>query len=104
MLPELWLVVSEVVQVLENLGINYYIGGSVASGWYGIPRLTRDVDFIADLSEEKAGAFVAALQTDFYVDDWAVRRSSFTTQFQSHSLRDGLESRCFHPAERPLGE
>src|SRR5581483_10475639 len=75
MLPELWLVVNEVVRVLEDLDINYFIGGSVASGRYGIPRLTRDVDFIADLSEEKIGAFVAALQADFYVDDLAVRRA-----------------------------
>jgi hypothetical protein len=75
MLPELWTVVNSVVRVLEDLGVNYYIGGSVASSRHGIPRLTRDVDFIADLAEEKVGAFVAALQEDFYVDDLAVRRA-----------------------------
>jgi hypothetical protein len=75
MLPELWVVVNSVVRVLEDLDINYYIGGSVASSRHGIPRLTRDVDFIADLAEEKIGAFVAALQEDFYVDDLAVRRA-----------------------------
>jgi hypothetical protein len=75
MLPELWMVVSLVVRVLEDLDINYYIGGSVASSRHGIPRLTRDVDFIADLPEEKVGSFVTALQEHFYVDDLAVRRA-----------------------------
>ncbi len=75
MLPELWIVVNSVVRVLEDLDSNYYIGGSVASVWYGSMNLTREVAFVADLAEEKAGAFVVALQEDFYVDDLAARRA-----------------------------
>lgn len=74
-LPELWTVVSSAVRVLEDLGVNYYIGGLVASVWYGSLNLTREVAFITDLTEEKVDAFVAALQEDFYVDDLAVRRA-----------------------------
>lgn len=37
------------VDVLETLGVEYMIGGSHASMYYGEPRLTRDVDVIVKL-------------------------------------------------------
>ena len=75
MASEQWLVIEKVIQVFDALGVPYYIGGSVASGRYGLPRMTRDVDFIAALHENQAAAFVNALQSEFYVDDLAVRRA-----------------------------
>jgi hypothetical protein len=75
MLPEVLQLICRVTQVFERLGISYYIGGSVASGQYGLPRSTRDVDFIADLREKQVAAFVAALEEDFYVDGNAVLRA-----------------------------
>lgn len=75
MLPEVLQLICRVTQVFERLGISYYIGGSVASGQYGLPRSTRDVDFIADLREKQVAAFVAALEEDFYVDSNAVLRA-----------------------------
>lgn len=37
-LLDTFLVVEPVVQVFDRLGIEYYIGGSVTSSFYGIPR------------------------------------------------------------------
>ena len=42
MAAEQWLVIGKVVQVFESLGVPYYIGGSVASSKFGIPRATMD--------------------------------------------------------------
>ena len=42
-------VVIPVVQAFERLGIAYYIGGSVSSSIYGIPRSTVDIDLVADI-------------------------------------------------------
>ncbi|MBI1760400.1 MAG: hypothetical protein HYR56_03095 [Acidobacteria bacterium] len=75
MLPDVLQLICRVTQVFEALGIAYYIGGSVASGQYGLPRSTRDVDFIADLREKQVAAFVVALENDFYVDSNAVLRA-----------------------------
>jgi hypothetical protein len=75
MLGDALLVLQTVAQALEDLGIPYLIGGSLASSIYGTPRLTQDVDFVADLREEQVEPLVAALQTEFYIDDLAVRRA-----------------------------
>ncbi len=39
--------------VLEELGIEYEIGGSVASSLHGDPRQTRDADLVVDLSADR---------------------------------------------------
>jgi hypothetical protein len=58
-----------VTQVLEKLGVSYFIGGSLASTLYGMVRTTQDSDIIADLSMEHTPLLVEALQSEFYMDD-----------------------------------
>ena len=67
--------------VLDELGVPWLVGGSVASSLHGIPRSTQDVDIVADMEGAQVGPFVGALQDRFYVDEDAVmaavrRRSS----------------------------
>jgi hypothetical protein len=57
-----------VIRQFEQLGVNYYIGGSVASSLCGIPRSTLDVDIVADLRPAHVEPFVAALRGTYYVD------------------------------------
>jgi hypothetical protein len=38
-----------VTGVLERLGVEYLVGGSLATSLHGIPRATLDVDIVADL-------------------------------------------------------
>jgi hypothetical protein len=64
-----------VTRILEELGVPYLIGGSVASIIHGEPRLTNDIDLVADIREEHVSQLVAALETDFYIDDRAIRRA-----------------------------
>src|SRR5215813_6014673 len=64
-----------VTRILEELVVPYLIGGSVASIIHGEPRLTNDIDLVADIREEQVPQLVAALETDFYVDDRAIRRA-----------------------------
>jgi len=40
-------VVLRVAAELERLGIDYFVGGSVASSVHGRPRTTDDVDLVA---------------------------------------------------------
>ena len=49
------------VRPLNQLGIHYMVGGSVAAILYGEPRLTHDVDFIVHLGRED----IARLQQVF---------------------------------------
>jgi hypothetical protein len=76
------LVVGKLVRVFDALGIAYVVGGSVASSLYGVPRLTRDVDLVADIRLAHADAIASALIDEFYVDadmirDAVRRRASF---------------------------
>lgn len=68
--------------MLDDLGIPYLVGGSVASSLHGIPRATQDVDLVADLHESSVEDLVARLENSFYIDaemirDAIARRASF---------------------------
>jgi hypothetical protein len=39
-------VLKIVTQRLREAGINYMISGSIASNYYTIPRMTRDIDVV----------------------------------------------------------
>ena len=47
MITEALEIVSVITSVFDTLKIPYFIGGSFASGIHGLPRATRDVDFVA---------------------------------------------------------
>ena len=71
-----------VVEVLQRLGVAYYVGGSAASSNYGVARSTLDVDLVADLGEEHVDPLVASLKSAYYVDgnmisDAIARKSCF---------------------------
>ncbi len=62
-----------VVDVLERLGIEYVISGSLASALHGVARATMDADIVANIREEHVAPFVNALKSAFYVDDEMIR-------------------------------
>jgi len=62
-----------VAQTLEQLGIPYAIGGSLASSLHGVMRATLDVDIVADMRLEHVAPLVAVLSKEFYADDEMMR-------------------------------
>lgn len=73
--PTILAALTPVLDAFQQLGIAYYIGGSVASSLYGLPRSTLDVDLIADLRPEHVGPLVAQLQDAYYLDEEALRKA-----------------------------
>ena len=59
-------VLFEVIEILDRLGIPYYLGGSYASGVHGVPRSTHDADLVVDMDGSKVGALCEALGTGYY--------------------------------------
>lgn len=53
---------------LEAAGVRYAVGGSWASGAFGEPRYTNDIDILADLTLENLDAFLARLPAEFFSD------------------------------------
>ncbi len=71
-----------VLKTFEGLSVEYYLGGSVASSAFGLPRTTLDVDLVAVLESGHVDALVAELADEFYVSapmirDAIDRESSF---------------------------
>lgn len=62
--------------VLEQLGLRYFVTGSVATIFFGEPRFTNDIDIVVDLPENRISAFCKSFPgDDFYVSEEAVRRA-----------------------------
>lgn len=71
-----------VTRALDNLGVKWFLGGSLASSLLGIPRATLDADIVADLRLIHVEAFLISLGDAWYADATAIRdaielRSSF---------------------------
>jgi len=47
---------------LNLVGITYYLTGSMASNYWGIPRTTHDLDFVIQLPPSSIPAIVAAMR------------------------------------------
>ena len=69
-----------VVDTFEELGINYMISGSQASIYYGEPRLTQDIDIVADLTV----AHVPGLQARFPPPEFSLAEDA---------IRDSISTR-----------
>lgn len=68
-------VVARVARMLDDLGVRYLVGGSLASSIYGIPRATQDVDIVAELRAGHVEPFAEALRGEFYVDPAVIREA-----------------------------
>jgi hypothetical protein len=62
-----------VINVLEELGIPYYLGGSLASSTYGISRPTQDADVVADIQIKHVVSIVKRLEAEYYIDADMIR-------------------------------
>ena len=62
---------NPLVEAFDQLGIVYYIGGSVSSSLHGLARQSQNVDVIADIQPDQVRSLVQALKGDYYVDEQA---------------------------------
>jgi hypothetical protein len=60
-------VVARMIAAFESLGIDYMLVGSYSSNYFGIPRATKDADFVAIMSG-KARQLEAMLGNEFLFD------------------------------------
>ena len=96
---DLAVALTPLIDVLERLGVAWYVGGSVASTVHGRFRATNDVDVIAELCEEHAGELRAALEADHYVDEESIRDAvRHESSFNLVHFGTGLKIDVFVPA------
>lgn len=77
---------------LNRSGIAYYLTGSMASNYWGIPRTTHDLDFVVQLSDPAGAPILREFSGDFYVDEKAVRAAQQPPyQFNAIDTRSALK-------------
>lgn len=60
-------ILTEIAAVLEQLGIRYALGGSLASSLVGEPRSTVDIDLAVHLDHDQLDRLLANLVGSYYV-------------------------------------
>jgi hypothetical protein len=65
----------QVARALDDCGIPYSVGGSLASGFSGEPRFTLDIDIVVALRPAHVEPLVARLGSTFYADSDAIARA-----------------------------
>ncbi|HMT21637.1 MAG TPA: hypothetical protein PKE20_10400 [Promineifilum sp.] len=94
---------TAVSDALNDLGIEYVIGGSMASAYYGISRSTLNGDFVADVKPEHVPALVKILGRDFYHDEQMIRGAiEHKSSFNLIHLPTMFKVDVFIPGTRPF--
>jgi hypothetical protein len=68
-------VLRSVTTRLEGAGISYMVTGSMAANFYAVPRMTRDIDLVIELSEWDLDRVIRLFQQDYYIDRDMVQRA-----------------------------
>lgn len=64
---------SFVATVFDELSIPYFITGSCASISYGEPRLTNDIDIVADIKQGNVATLIKRFpESEFYISEDAI--------------------------------
>ncbi len=78
--PDILLALKPLIASFNELNILYYIGGSLASSIYGMPRATLDADIVADIYSNQIKPLKSKLEKEYYIDENmikdAIRNSS----------------------------
>jgi hypothetical protein len=93
-----------ITRVFQQLQIAYYVGGSIASTAYSLPRSTYDIDMAAAMEPQHIATFVAALEADYYIDRGsildAIARAEASFNITHHAT--GINIDIFVTADRPF--
>jgi hypothetical protein len=77
---------------LNRTGIVYYLTGSMATNYWGVPRSTHDLDFVVQLPAPAVTRIIAEFGDDFYIDEEAVRAAQEPPyQFNAVDTRSALK-------------
>jgi Nucleotidyl transferase of unknown function (DUF2204) len=68
-------ILQSVTAQLEGAGISYMVTGSMAANFYAVPRMTRDIDLVIELSERDVDRVTRLFQQEYYIDRDMVERA-----------------------------
>lgn len=72
---EIELALQPLISLFNELGISYYICGSIASSAYGTSRATQDIDLVSDIPEISVNILVNKLSSEYFIDGEMIREA-----------------------------
>ncbi|NLD92046.1 MAG: nucleotidyl transferase AbiEii/AbiGii toxin family protein [Fibrobacter sp.] len=66
------IVIKDVAKKLDLLGIPYMITGSIAMSLYIVPRMTRDIDLVVEISTQEIKSLIDLFTKDYYISSDSV--------------------------------
>ena len=88
---------------LNRASVTYYLTGSMASNYWGIPRTTHDLDFVIQLPISAVPHIVQEFSGDFYIEEAAVRAAFQPPhQFNAIDTRSALKVDFWLPKPEPF--
>jgi hypothetical protein len=88
---------------LNRVGLTYYLTGSMASNYWGIPRTTHDLDFVIQIPPSAVPAVVREFSGDYHIDEAAVRAAYEPPhQFNAIDTRSALKVDFWLPKPAPF--
>jgi hypothetical protein len=106
--PLLHTALTPVIDLFDQLGIRYHLGGSLASSIHGVPRATLDADVVAFMGTQHIPLLVQALQATFYLSETEMREALAQPEgfpsFNLIHLTMGVKIDVFVPPATPYAE
>jgi hypothetical protein len=94
---------ADCLRRLNRTGISYYLTGSMASNYWGIPRTTHDLDFVVQLPSSAVPRLIQEFSVDFYIEEAAVRAAHQPPhQFNAIDNRSALKVDFWLPKPEPF--
>jgi len=88
---------------LNRSGVTYYLTGSMASNYWGIPRTTHDLDFVLQLPMSAVPRILQEFSGDFHIDEAAVRNAyQPPNQFKAIDTRSAFKVDFWLPKPNPF--
>lgn len=95
--------VSQVGATLEQVGIRYALGGSMASSLHGVPRFTQDADLTIEPFPGREAELASHFGPDYYVSVPAmVEANRSHRSFNVINKKTGLKIDLFVRKDRPF--
>jgi hypothetical protein len=61
-------VLAVVTERLDSARIAYMVTGSMAVNYYAVPRMTRDIDIVIELSSADVDRLMGSFDDEFYLE------------------------------------
>ena len=91
------------LQRLNRAQITYYLTGSMASNYWGVPRTTHDLDFVIQLPSSAIAKLIAEFSPEFFIDEASVRTAYQPPhQFNAIDTRSSLKVDFWLPKPSPF--